>query len=70
MCVGYYHHTVDEETNVQREFDELDPAEFPNVSRMVAEGRYAGAEAEFEFGLDAFARGLLGGPRMSLEATS
>jgi len=70
VCVGYYHHTVDEETNVQREFDELDPAEFPNVSRMVAEGRYAGAEAEFEFGLDAFARGLLGGPRMSPEATS
>ena len=69
VCVGYYHHTVDEETSVQREFDELDPAEFPNVNRMVAEGRYAGAEAEFEFGLDAFVRGLLSGPRISLETT-
>jgi hypothetical protein len=54
---------------VQREFDELDPAEFPNVNRMVAEGRYAGAEAEFEFGLDAFVRGLLSRPRISLETT-
>ena len=69
VCVGYYHHTVDEETSVQREFDELDPAEFPNVNRMVAEGRYAGAEAEFEFGLDAFVRGLLSRPRISLETT-
>ena len=68
VCVGYYNHTADEETSVQREFDELDPAEFPYANRMLAEGRYAGAGAEFEFGLDAFVRGLLGGPRTSLEA--
>ncbi len=70
VCVGYYHHTVDEETSAGREFDELDPAEFPNVNRMLAEGRYAGFDAEFEFGLDAIVRGLLGGPRSPLEATS
>jgi len=69
VCVGYYHHTVDDETSAEREFDELDAAEFPNVSRMLAEGRYAGFEAEFEFGLDAIVRGLLGGPRFPLEVT-
>ncbi|HUK76741.1 MAG TPA: TetR/AcrR family transcriptional regulator C-terminal domain-containing protein [Thermoleophilia bacterium] len=70
VCVGYYHHTVDDETSGEREFEELDAAEFPNVSRMLAEGRYAGSEAEFEFGLDAIVRGLLGGPRLALEVTS
>ncbi len=69
MCVGYYNHTVDSETSVQREFDELDPTEFPYANRMLAEGRYAGAEAEFAFGLDALVRGLLSGPRLPLEAT-
>jgi TetR/AcrR family transcriptional regulator, tetracycline repressor protein len=69
VCVGYYHQTVDHETNPQREFEQLDPHEFPNVNRMLAEGRYAGAEAEFEFGLDAFVRGLLSGPRFHLEVT-
>jgi len=70
VCVGYYHHMVDDEAAAEREFDELDPAEFPNVSRILAEGRYAGTEAEFEFGLDAIVRGLLGGPRFPLEVTS
>jgi len=70
VCVGYYHHTVNDEAGAEREFDELDPAEFPNVSRMLAEGSYAGFDAEFEFGLDAIVRGLLGGPRFPLEATS
>jgi AcrR family transcriptional regulator len=65
-CVGYYHHIADTETGVQREFDELDPAEFPNVRRTLAEGRYAGFDAEFEFGLDALVRGLLRGPRPPL----
>jgi len=69
VCVGYYHH-LDGETGDEREFDELDPAEFPNVSRMLAEGTYAGAEAEFEFGLDAIVRGLLSEPRFSLEVRS
>jgi len=61
--VGYYHHIVDGEAGEQREFEALDVAEFPNMSRVLAEGHYAGFEAEFEFGLDAIVRGLLSGPR-------
>ncbi|HMK92954.1 MAG TPA: TetR/AcrR family transcriptional regulator C-terminal domain-containing protein [Thermoleophilia bacterium] len=68
--MGYYHHVFDSEGSDQREFDQLDPAELPNLSRMIAEGRYAGFDAEFEFGLDAITRGLLEGPRYQLEGTS
>ena len=68
--LGYYHHTVDTEIAEEREFDQLDPAELPNLSRMIAEGRYAGFDAEFEFGLDAIVRGLLEGPRFPLDGTS
>ena len=68
--MGYYHHVVDDESAEQREFEELDPAELPNLSRMIADGRYAGFDAEFEFGLDAFVRGLLEGPRHPLEEPS
>jgi len=68
--VGYYHHIVDAETAEHREFEELDPVELPNVTRMIAEGRYPGFDAEFEFGLDAMVRGLLEGPRLQLEAQS
>ena len=59
--VGYYHHLVDSEVSEQREFDALDAAEFPHMSRVLAEGHYVGFEAEFEFGLDAIVRGLLDG---------
>ena len=68
--VGYYHHVVDSEIAEHRDFETLDPAEFPNLSRMIAEGRYAGFEAEFEFGLDAMVRGLLQGPRAQAEESS
>lgn len=68
--VGYYHHMADSETTQQRDFEKLDPAELPNLSRMIAEGRYAGSEAEFEFGLDAMVRGLLQGPRAQLGESS
>ena len=66
-AMGYYHHEVDGEAGEQRDFEALDPAEFPHMTRMLAEGRYLGSEAEFEFGLDAIVRGLLGGPRFSPE---
>jgi AcrR family transcriptional regulator len=66
-AVGYYHHIVDSEAGEQREFEALDPAEFPHMSRVLAEGHYVGYEAEFEFGLDAIVRGLLGGPRYELK---
>ncbi len=65
--VGYYHHIVDSEIGKQRDFDALDVAEFPHVSRMLAEGHYVGFDAEFEFGLDALVRGLLDRPRATLE---
>ena len=68
--VGFYHHVVDSETAEQREFEELDPGELPNLSRMIAEGRYAGFDAEFEFGLEAMVRGLLEVPRVQLEGLS
>jgi AcrR family transcriptional regulator len=65
--VGFYHHSVDSEASEQRDFEMLDPTEFPNLSRMIAEGRYSGFDEEFEFGLDAIVRGLLQGPRSQLE---
>ena len=68
--VGYYHHGFDHEAGEQREFEALDAAEFPYMTRVLAEGHYAGAEAEFEFGLEAIVRGLLDGPRYSLEGRS
>jgi AcrR family transcriptional regulator len=68
--VGYYHHVADEETNEQREFEVLDAAELPNLSRMIAEAQYVGDGAEFEFGLHAIVRGLLVGPRYELEERS
>jgi TetR/AcrR family tetracycline transcriptional repressor len=68
--VGFYHRVVDSETAEQREFEELDPAEFPNLSRMFAEGRYAGFDEEFEFGLDAMVRGLLPDPRRGSKGPS
>lgn len=65
--VGYYHHIADSEVSEQREFEALDTAEFPNMSRVLAEGHYVGFDAEFEFGLHAIVRGLLGGPRYELQ---
>ena len=59
---GYYHHLLDSELGEEREFETLDAAEFPHMSRVLAEGQYLGFEAEFEFGLDAIVRGLLGAP--------
>ena len=66
--VGYYHHLVDSEVGEHREFDALDVAEFPYVSRMLAEGHYIGFDGEFEFGLDAIVRGLLDRPHSWLSA--
>jgi AcrR family transcriptional regulator len=66
-AMGYYHHEVSGEAGEQRDFDALDPAEFPNMTRVLAEGRYLGSEAEFEFGLDTIVRGLLSGPRYQLQ---
>ena len=66
-AVGYYHHLVDSELSEEREFETLDAAEFPHMSRVLAEGHYVGFEAEFEFGLDAIVRGLLEGPRYGLQ---
>lgn len=66
-AMGYYHHYVDSEIGgEQREFEELSPEEFPNMTRTLAEATYAGFEPEFEFGLDAIVRGLLSGPRYKL----
>lgn len=66
-AVGYYHHVHDADLVGQtRDFDELPPEEFPNMSRMLAEGHYAGHDEEFEFGLDVIVRGLLSGPRYRL----
>lgn len=67
-AVGYYHHVHDSELGGPHpEFEELRPEEFPNMTRILAEGHYAGYDAEFEFGLDAIVRGLLSGPRYRLE---
>ena len=66
-AVGYYHHIVDGEAGEQREFEALDVAEFPHMSRVLAEGHYMGFEAEFEFGLDAIVRGLLVGTRYPVQ---
>jgi TetR/AcrR family transcriptional regulator, tetracycline repressor protein len=60
-AVGYYHHTYDDAAGEQREFEPLDPAEFPHTTRMITEAEYLGPDGEFEFGLDAIVRGLLGG---------
>jgi AcrR family transcriptional regulator len=60
---GYYHHLLDSELGEEREFEALDAAEFPHMSRVLAEGHYVGFEAEFEFGLGAIVRGLLDAPR-------
>jgi AcrR family transcriptional regulator len=68
--VGYYHRDVDTEAGAQREFEALDPAEVPHMTRVLAEGRYVGSEAEFEFGLDAMVRGMLDGPRYPLERST
>ena len=68
-AMGYYHQEVSGEAGEQRDFEALDPAEFPHMTRVLAEGRYVGSEAEFEFGLDAIVRGLLSGPRFSLEGS-
>ena len=62
-AVGYYHHEYDDEAGAQREFEALDPAEFPNTTRMIGEAHYLGTDGEFEFGLDTIVRGLLAGPR-------
>ena len=67
-AVGYYHHEFDDEAGEQREFEALDPADFPNTTRMITEARYIGPDGEFEFGLDAIIRGLLAGPRNLPEA--
>ncbi len=69
-AVSHYHHTFDEGGDEQREFEVLDAEELPNLSRMIAEAQYAGDDAEFEFGLDAIVRGLLGAPRSPLEDRS
>ncbi len=62
-AMGYYHHEFDEGGDHQREFEALDPIEFPHTTRMIREARYIGHDAEFEFGLDAIVRGLLESPR-------
>jgi AcrR family transcriptional regulator len=69
-AVGYYHHESDEEAGEQREFEALDPAEFPNTIRMITEAHYIGPDGEFEFGLDAVIHGLLSGPRRLPEERS
>jgi len=66
-AVGHYHHAFDEGAGEDRESETLDPSELPNLTRMIAEASYVGDDAEFEFGLDALARGLLSGPRYPLE---
>ena len=62
-AMGYYHHEFDGEAGEQREFEALDPGEFPHTIRMITEAHYVGPDGEFEFGLDAIVRGLLAGPR-------
>ena len=69
-AVGYYHHEFDGEAGEQREFEALDPAEFPNTIRMITEAHYLGPDGEFEFGLDAVIHGLLNGPRRLPERRS
>ena len=66
-AVGHYHHEFEDEAGEPREFEALDPAEFPFMTRVLGEGRYVGSEGEFEFGLDAIVRGLLDGPRYQLQ---
>jgi AcrR family transcriptional regulator len=67
-AVGYYHHVHDSELGGQEsDFDELPPAEFPNMSRVLAEASYLGFDAEFEFGLDALVRGLMTAPHHRIE---
>lgn len=58
-AMGYYHHLVDSEAGAQRDFDPIDPAEFPHMTRVLAEGAYLGFECEYEFGMDVIVRGLL-----------
>jgi TetR/AcrR family tetracycline transcriptional repressor len=69
-AVGYYHHEFDDEAGEQREFEALDPAEFPNTIRMIIEAHYLGPDGEFEFGLDAVIHGLLAGPHRLPEGRS
>jgi len=62
-AMGYYHHLVDTEAGAQRDFDPIDAAEFPNMTRVLAEGTYIGFDGEFEFGMDVIVRGLLDAAR-------
>jgi AcrR family transcriptional regulator len=62
-AVGYYHQTLDGAGDDQREFEALDPEEFPNTLRMIEEAHYIGPDGEFEFGLEVFVNGLFAGRR-------
>jgi AcrR family transcriptional regulator len=59
-AVGQYSTSLRSEKGEQRDFDPLPPEEFPNLSRLLAEGSFLGFDQEFEFGLDVVVRGLLG----------
>ena len=61
---------ADEETSVQRDFDELDPAEFPQRNRMIAEGRYAGARRSSSSGSTRSCAACSADRASALEATS
>ena len=57
-ALGHYNSELQSEAGEQREFDPLPAEEFPNMSRVLAEGCFLGFEQEFEFGLDVLVRGL------------
>jgi hypothetical protein len=42
-----------------RDFSEITPEEFPNLSRALTEGEYLGFDGEFDRGLRVLVRGLL-----------
>jgi AcrR family transcriptional regulator len=66
-AVSYYHRLYDDELEDRREFEALDPAEFPHMTRIITEAEYLGPDGEFEFGLDVIVRGLLDVRRSAAE---
>lgn len=60
MTNAYAAHITDAEYHQHSDgFDELPPDEFPNMTRVLAEARYEGFDAEFEAGIRAAVIGLL-----------
>ena len=61
--MAYANHVMDSEFHDalhEDDLTDLDPAEFPNMARALAEGQYIGFDAEFDKGLRVLVHGLIG----------